>query len=517
MGSIAAQELPLAHRGLAPDDAARELSGRRGLAELLSRATAEFAAHTAFDDTARELVRLLKQLPGIEGCAVGVIDDSGATIRTVASSTTRGMALSFDNLAPRHARDVREVVDRQAPGVIRDPGRRALAAAPFGAAHQQAGVVVGWFRQQELSELDALVAVQAFAALTCAALEREALLSKLDQQFGQLDAIRRTSMVLTEGADGDGLVAILNDILHDHGVYVIGVTFRDRKLAQHMGGADVTPVERASTSPVELGDGSVVIPLRLGRRVVGSMRVRATDLPCEQLRFLEVLGSGIADVARRRALQAALEQAARDRAVADERERIASDLHDSVEQIFVAQGLLARRHLEELSADSPWAARLRRLAELADQGQWEIERTVRALAFVPTGRRSLPSSLRALARSIEADSGIAIIVEATGAPRQVTAEVERALYRVAHEALTNAWRHARCAVIRLELLFDDAGVLLRIVDDGVGLSARHRYDGVHVGVDGMRRAVGLVGGSLRVRHARSRGVVVEARVSSTAR
>ena len=95
--------------------------------------------------------------------------------------------------------------------------------------------------------------------------------------------------------------------------------------------------------------------------------------------------------------------------------------------------------------------------------------------------------------------------------------VEQAIYRVAHEALINAWRHARCGVVRAELRFERDGVTLRVQDDGVGLQLRHPDQGVHMGIDGMRRAMTEVDGSLRVRTARPRGVVVEARVSVSSR
>jgi signal transduction histidine kinase len=251
--------------------------------------------------------------------------------------------------------------------------------------------------------------------------------------------------------------------------------------------------------------------------VVGALHVRPGELSSEQLALLEALGSALADAARRGALRGEVETAAAGRAVAAERERIASDLHDTVGQLFVAIGLLARRHAEELPWDSPWAVRTRRLAELADQGKWEIDQAVRALAFVPAARRGLGPSLRALGRSVAADSGIEVLVEVEGRAVRLAPRIEQALYRVAHEALINAWRHARCGVVRAELRFERDAVSLRIQDDGVGLQLRHPEDGVHMGIDGMRRAVNEVEGSIRVRTARPRGVVVEARVPVSAR
>jgi signal transduction histidine kinase len=183
-----------------------------------------------------------------------------------------------------------------------------------------------------------------------------------------------------------------------------------------------------------------------------------------------------------------------------------------VGQVFVAIGLLARRQAEQLDEDSVVTERVRRLAELADGGKWELEQAIRALAFVPAERRGLAPALRALAESFERDSGISVLVETVGKPVRLAPALERALYRIANEALTNAWRHARCSFVRLELCFEGQEVALHVVDDGVGLSPRLRDRGPGLGIMSMRRAIAEVDGVLHVRNAQRHGVKVEARV-----
>ena len=133
---------------------------------------------------------------------------------------------------------------------------------------------------------------------------------------------------------------------------------------------------------------------------------------------------------------------------------------------------------------------------------------------MPEARRGLPPALASLARAFQEDSGIQVLLDVTGEPRPIAPEAERALYRVAHEATINAWRHARCAVIRIELAYTGPTATLRIRDDGVGLGPR---SGDHTGGGGLRnlrRAVLDVGGEVSVRNADPRGVVVEATVSA---
>jgi signal transduction histidine kinase len=167
---------------------------------------------------------------------------------------------------------------------------------------------------------------------------------------------------------------------------------------------------------------------------------------------------------------------------------------------------------ENLPTDSPWHDRARRIAELADGGRWEIDQAVRALAFVPPAKEGIAPSLAALTSSFERDSGIPVVLDVEGTPVRLGPRVERAVYRVTHEALANAWRHSRCTAIRVDLVFEEREVVVRVVDDGIGLGHRTPDGLFGPGARGMHRTVDDAGGTLRVRTGSPRGAVVEARV-----
>lgn len=356
--------------------------------------------------------------------------------------------------------------------------------------------------------------------LQCIALDREALLQRQQRQADRLNILYGLSSVLAERADAQRLVDTLNTLLDGMGVRAEGMAFRSRLLIRHLGGDRPTAEERAAweagAGPTRLSDGATSIPMRLGRRQVGSLRVRADDLDDGELSFLEALASGVAEVANRGALRASVEEAGRERAVAAERERIAADLHDTVGQQFVALGLMANRLVEQLPASSPWATRVGRLAEIASAGKFEIDQAIRALTFVPAARRGLVPAVRGLCRLVALDSGLDIVVDVTGRPARLSAPAERALYRVVHEALTNAWRHARCSTVRVLLTFAADGVSVTVRDDGAGL-ARVADDRSGKGVWSMRRTMAAVDGGLAVRNAAPRGTEVVARVPRAAR
>ena len=370
-------------------------------------------------------------------------------------------------------------------------------------------------------DVEALSAAEALAAIAGAAVERHELLERQRQQVLQLDVLYRLSTALAERADAARLTATLNGLLAPTGMTVLGMTFRTKALIRHLGGDSPTAEERAAWKSgggsVAMAEGVLSVPMRAGRRLIGSLRVRPGTLDEGELAFLEALAGGVADVVHRGALREAVEEAGRERAITAERERIAADLHDTVGQQFVAVGLMANRLVEQLPPASPFGAKVARLAELAAGGKFETDQAVRALAFVPSKRRGLAPALKGLCRSIAEDSGLDVIVDVTGRTDRIATGSARALYRVAFEALSNAWRHAQCSVITVELSQTADAVTLRIRDDGRGIDNRQTADWAGTGTWSMRRTMVAAGGKLRIRNAQPRGLEVVATVPRQAR
>jgi len=99
--------------------------------------------------------------------------------------------------------------------------------------------------------------------------------------------------------------------------------------------------------------------------------------------------------------------------------------------------------------------------------------------------------------------------------RNVPAEIQTALYRIAQEGLANILKHAHAWRVEVELLETPFGVALRIEDNGRGFdpsSVAQRVDRPHLGLIGMQERVELLGGTLTVEAAPGAGTSVQVRI-----
>jgi signal transduction histidine kinase len=198
------------------------------------------------------------------------------------------------------------------------------------------------------------------------------------------------------------------------------------------------------------------------------------------------------------------------RAVAEERARIAREIHDVVAHTLSVTMLHltgARLALERGDRDEASAALLQ--AEQAGrESLTDIRATVNVLAGGETGRDApMPTAcdLPDLVRGFRA-AGLDVDLDVRGDTAVVPTAAGLAVYRIVQESLANVVKHAPGAAATVCLDVDGAGVHLEISDSGNG-SAAPPGDGR--GVNGMKERAELLGGTLEAGR-RDRGWVVEA-------
>ena len=185
-------------------------------------------------------------------------------------------------------------------------------------------------------------------------------------------------------------------------------------------------------------------------------------------------------------------------AAAEERARIARDLHDSaghaISVIAVRAGAARLRHHQD--PDRSLRA-LEVIEEVARRTAEEIDQIVGTLreGGSANGAVEAPSGLASLDALIahHAAAGLEVTFEASGAPRPLGAAADQAAYRILQEALTNAARHG-AGTVRIELAFGEAAVEFSVTNP-VPPRGSPRSGGGH-GLIGMRERATLLGGDL---------------------
>jgi signal transduction histidine kinase len=205
-------------------------------------------------------------------------------------------------------------------------------------------------------------------------------------------------------------------------------------------------------------------------------------------------------------------------AVAEERGRIARELHDVVAHavsVMVVQAGAARRSV----ASNPDQARdaLASIESTGRQALAEMRRLVglqrdrgegEDAALAPQPSLVHLESLLAATR----DAGLPVELTVEGEPRPLPAGVDLSAYRIVQEALTNSLKHAGPARATVRLCYGREALEVQVSDDGQGGGPNGRVDGGGHGLIGMRERVALFGGTLEVGVGHGGGFRVAARL-----
>jgi signal transduction histidine kinase len=206
-----------------------------------------------------------------------------------------------------------------------------------------------------------------------------------------------------------------------------------------------------------------------------------------------------------------------------ERTRIARELHDSLLQSF--QGLMFRlqavRNL--LPGQSSEVIEALDIAlERGDKAIAEGRDTVSDLRESIVGEKDVADALTDLGQELAAqsDNGTASFVRVLveGKPRELDPLLRDEIYRIAREALRNAFRHAKAQKIEAEITYGDSEFLLHVRDDGSGIAPQVANRGArtgHWGLPGMRERAKSFGAKLEVWSEHGAGTEIELTVPAS--
>ncbi|MBA2811036.1 sensor histidine kinase [Streptomyces sp. KM273126] len=213
-------------------------------------------------------------------------------------------------------------------------------------------------------------------------------------------------------------------------------------------------------------------------------------------------------------LHAQLVVQAREAGVADERRRLAAEIHDTIAQGLT--GIIAQLQVVA-STTNPELARehLDRAQALARQSLGEARRSVHNLSPAALEQDTLPEALKTTVAEWSERTGAAAQFTVTGTEEPLHDEVAATLLRIAQEALANTAKHARAARVGVTLSFMGDEVTLDVRDDGHGfdpLAVAPRNGTGGFGLDGMRARAERVAGAVAVESEPGQGTAISARV-----
>jgi signal transduction histidine kinase len=200
----------------------------------------------------------------------------------------------------------------------------------------------------------------------------------------------------------------------------------------------------------------------------------------------------------------------------NERTRIARELHDSLLQGF--QGLMFRlQAVRDMLPETNEAAQALDIAlERGDKAIAEGRDTVSDLREPIMGDSDIAQALTALGKELALQGGNGLVpcvrVLLEGKQRELNPMLRDEIYRIAREALRNAFLHARAQKIEAEITYSDSEFLLHVRDDGGGIDPEVANQGAragHWGLPGMRERAKSFGGNLEVWSEHGAGTEIE--------
>ncbi|HEX6779478.1 MAG TPA: sensor histidine kinase [Ktedonobacterales bacterium] len=206
------------------------------------------------------------------------------------------------------------------------------------------------------------------------------------------------------------------------------------------------------------------------------------------------------------------------RAQEDERRRLARELHDDTAQALIAlsRGLEALTGARDagraLADEARWVEDLR---ELADRSLESVRRACRDLRPSVLDDLGLAAGLDWLVEGT-VQRGLPCALQIEGERQTLPGEAELVFFRIAQEALANAWKHARASQAEVILAYMPGLARLCVKDNGCGFDlaeVEQRHVGGGLGLLGMRERAALISAELEILSAPGQGTKVDVRLA----
>jgi PAS domain S-box-containing protein len=223
---------------------------------------------------------------------------------------------------------------------------------------------------------------------------------------------------------------------------------------------------------------------------------------------------GCIDVTERRANEQTLRELGRRLVAAqeEERQRIARDLHDNLNQRVALLSMdIEHLAMKPPAAESFLRKKLMDLHEKTAEIASEIHNLSHELHSTKLEVLGLVAGIRGLCQEFAAEDLHATFAD-SNVPDALPPDLALCLFRVAQEALNNVSKHSGSTEAHVTLFGEPDAIVLRVTDEGRGFDVAGARESGRLGLVYMRERLRAIGGELAIYSARDIGTTVEARV-----
>lgn len=198
-----------------------------------------------------------------------------------------------------------------------------------------------------------------------------------------------------------------------------------------------------------------------------------------------------------------------------ERDRLAGEIHDGLEQGLSAIMMQLDGLESKMGNDSVDAARHLKLARsMVRFSRTEVRHSLWDWQSPALSEKGLGGALSEIAAQMSAGNGAGVSVDISGQAVPLPARTEHHLLRIVQEALNNALKYAQASIITINLNYGDDAIGLTVRDNGRGFDPQEILSGTggHFGLGNLRSRARKMGGTLNITSSPGGGTVIEASV-----
>jgi len=199
----------------------------------------------------------------------------------------------------------------------------------------------------------------------------------------------------------------------------------------------------------------------------------------------------------------------------EERTRIARELHDTLLQTFVSASMQLTSAMRSVPIEATTLKpRLDRVLQIIKMGIQEGRDAILRLRSKDTAE--LIPALSRIQQELDVPAEMEFRLTVAGSEQELPAEIEREVYHISREALSNAFCHSGAQHVALEVEYHEERLFLRIRDNGRGIDPHVLENGRegHWGLAGMRERAARIGGALNISSRPGAGTEIELTIPS---